>query len=1124
MGGGTGGTVTALFTTAPTAVTVRASGRSDSYTISGGKAPYTTVTSNSSVVTVSSSGGNNSIFVLTGGADGVAVVTVTDSAGAQLKVGVTVDSNSAALFSTAPSTLTLRAGASSDLYAISGGKAPYSVVTSNAALVTVAQSDNTFRITGVVNGTASVSVKDSAGAEVLITTTVSSSVGLLFTTAPAILTVGVSQTTQEYNVSGGRPPYSIASSNVAVAGVGINGSRFVITGVAGGQTNVVLKDSLGAPLTLDISVGATTALFTTAPSALNQAITVVRSFVIAGGAAPYTASTSDSAIAAVTVTGTALAITAVKPGTANIVVKDAINGQVQIQVTVPSSPTPVPAALFTTAPILTAVKVAPGTRPTFTIGGGTAPYAVQTNNLAVTGVSILNGTTLEIFGVAYGSTVVVVTDAVGGRVQIAVDVTAANVVALYTTAPAGLTVVSASSRNIEIGGGVGAYLVNSADASKVTVTISGSTATVTAVSAGTALISVFDALGTSVSFPVTVPATAALFSTAPAVLSAAPGSSTDFVIGGGTGPYTATSSNVGVVVSSVPVGSPNTLRLLAGVAGSAQLVVRDSVGTTLQVQVVVTAVALGTSAPASINLVSGAAATVYGVTGGTAPYSIASSDNSVVTVSAVTLSGGSYSFSATGVRPGAAVLVLRDANNASVTVNVTVATTAVFAVAAPATVTLQPGGTVANYAISGGLAPYLAVSANAAIASAVVGGGGTALNVTSAATGSTSVVVRDSLGSTVNLTVIVGPVMALFTSATPAVTIARGSVGSYTVGGGSGPYTAVSSSQALATVTLVGTALTVTGINEGNASVQVRDAAGGLVTLSVTVGPGLALFTSAPATVTVLPLNTYSYLISGGTSPYRIDSSNTAIATAVSTLTGLDISGVVAGSAVVQVTDAVGAKLSIAVTVTPASASPLTLTPEAVRASVGDRLNFVISGGDPFAAPTAPYTVTVQNTSLMSATAASTVGGLTTFNAALLNTGATSVIVTDSKGQTRVIAVTITNVQPLLRLSPSLIAISEKFDGIINFYVSGGEGLLTAYTNRLDLSSVPVAPFGIAVLPATSVAVPVGLGTAGNRCVTTLDSAVPADFVDVNITVVDDKTGRSAVSILRIKDNRTTCP
>ena len=255
----------ALFTTAPTAITLRASGRSDSYTISGGKVPYTTVTSNASVVTVLSSGANNNTFVLTGGADGVAVVTVTDSAGKQVTVGVTVSTNSAALFSTAPSTLTLRSGASSDLYAISGGKAPYSVVTSNAALVTVAQTGNTFRITGVANGTAAVAVKDAGGAEVLINTTVSSSTGVLFTTAPSILTVGVGQTTDEFTVSGGQSPYSVASSNVAVASVGVNGSRFIINGVAGGQIKVILKDSLGATLTLDISVGAAVALFTTWP-------------------------------------------------------------------------------------------------------------------------------------------------------------------------------------------------------------------------------------------------------------------------------------------------------------------------------------------------------------------------------------------------------------------------------------------------------------------------------------------------------------------------------------------------------------------------------------------------------------------------------------------------------------------------------------------------------------------------------------------------------------------------------------------------------------------------------------------------------------------------------------------
>ena len=1115
--------VAALFTTAPTSLTLKASVVSDAYSISGGKAPYTVVTSDPSVAAVALASATS--FRITGVGDGTAAVYVKDAAGVLVLVNLTVATSSGPLFSTAPSALSLPMPGTSEAYTISGGISPYTVTTSSPAVAAVSRSGNNFSVNSVGAGIATLAIKDAVGAQVQVAVTVFSSAGALFTTASAVLTVPVGSASEEYTISGGRAPYSISSSNVAVASVGMNGSRFVITGIAGGKTSVVLKDSVGAALTLDVTVGSATALFTTATPQVNIAAGVTRSYVVVGGSAPYTTSTSDSSVATAVLTRNTLEVAALKPGAVNVVVRDTLNAQVTISVTVPSGSTPVATPLFTNSP--RSITVAPGTTPAFKIGGGSAPYTVQSSDTAVATAAVA-GDALQIAGLKVGSATIVVTDQVGAQVSISVTVGAAQVVALYTSAPAnGLTLAIGEARTVEIGGGVGPYQVTAKDASKVSVSlaVNGSTVSAAGVASGFSEVAIFDSTGRYTYFFVTVPDAPALFTTAPSGLSMASDSARAFVVGGGTGPYTATSDDSRVVVASVVSGAAN-LSIQAMALGTARVVLRDGAGASLSVFVSVTSAALSTSAPAGLKLVVAAPASQYTVSGGVAPYTATSSDTSVMTVSAVSLAGGVYSYGLTGVLPGSASLVLRDAAGAIDSVLVTVSTTPNLALTAPGSVTMQPAA-VASYPITGGLAPYFAVSGNVAVATAVASGG--SLTVTAVTAGSAPIVVRDSVGASVTLNVTVGPGPALYTSAPSPVTIARGEVADYAVGGGAGSFVVSSNNVAAATATLIGSnTLRVNGVRLGSAVVQVRDAAGAVVSISVTVGPGLALFTSAPSAITVLPRSAaYDYAVAGGTAPYRAVSSNEAFATVTTNGTSqMSITGLAAGSAVVRVSDALGAVVSVAVTVTPIAATPLKVTPLAVTASVGDSLNFVVAGGDPSSTPAPPYKVTVQNSNLMTATDASTTGGLTTFNATLTNIGATSLIITDSKGQTVEVPMTITNNQPLIRLSPSMIEIGENFAGDVIFYVSGGKGLLTAYTNSLVLSSVPGASFAPAV-GTNSVPVTVGLGTQGNRCVTppALDASLPADTVDVKITVVDNVTGRSSTSILRIKDNRTAaCP
>ena len=57
------------------------------------------------------------------------------------------------------------------------------------------------------------------------------------------------------------------------------------------------------------------------------------------------------------------------------------------------------------------------------------------------------------------------------------------------------------------------------------------------------------------------------------------------------------------------------------------------------------------------------------------------------------------------------------------------------------------------------------------------------------------------------------------------------------------------------------------------------------------------------------------------------------------------ISGAAAGSAQVVVRDAVGATVSIAVTVSPSAVVPIDVLPGDATGAVGDNLTFVVTGG-----------------------------------------------------------------------------------------------------------------------------------------------------------------------------------
>jgi hypothetical protein len=154
----------------------------------------------------------------------------------------------------------------------------------------------------------------------------------------------------------------------------------------------------------------------------------------------------------------------------------------------------------------------------------------------------------------------------------------------------------------------------------------------------------------------------------------------------------------------------------------------------------------------------------------------------------------------------------------------------------------------------------------------------------------------------------------------------------YIIHGGTAPYTVISTSPGVATVSpstvLTNgagfTATTNNGFCPGEAVFDIKDATGRTITATleneegteeVPTAPPVAFYTTAPASITVTATATANFVAGGGTSPYYVSSSNTAVATASISGANLTVTAVASGTATIIVSDSKGSTKSINVTV-----------------------------------------------------------------------------------------------------------------------------------------------------------------------------------------------------------------
>lgn len=244
----------ALDTTAPESL--RMTGKSSSeFVVNGGTGPYVVMSTDAQVVTGSVTG---SKLTITSGNAGRGLLNLRDATGTLPVVTVTVTVAGdlpVPLYSTAPNSVTLNAG-NKPMYLIEGGTAPYIASTSNAD---VAQpsivNGNQLQIEGISAGVAEIVVYDRAGSSFKVSATVGGGTGAvpLYSTAPDAITVVV-DAEPSYKIAGGAAPYSVTSSNVAVATVTQTANTFSVKGISAGQAVVSIRDANGTAVNIIVQV------------------------------------------------------------------------------------------------------------------------------------------------------------------------------------------------------------------------------------------------------------------------------------------------------------------------------------------------------------------------------------------------------------------------------------------------------------------------------------------------------------------------------------------------------------------------------------------------------------------------------------------------------------------------------------------------------------------------------------------------------------------------------------------------------------------------------------------------------------------------------------------------------
>jgi hypothetical protein len=495
-------------------------------------------------------------------------------------------------------------------------------------------------------------------------TTAGASLSLSQTSAN--LSTGQSVTITAYN-NNTSVLYLSGNSSPSVANVSINGNQFTISANTSGSTTVTVCSVANSSNCASVSV--------TVPSANSQLITFSQSSVsvaygqnmavsVAGGTGTYSVvSNSNPSVIQATISGSSLNLYAnSSSGSAALTICSSNMSSCGIVSVTATGSSGSSALLFSQSnPTITVGQLVP-----VTVSGGSGSYYVSSNSNTSAIQDNLVGTTLSLYGNSSGSSVLTVCASGGGCGTVSATVVSPGSTSI-TLSPSSATLSVNQVFDVSISGAGGYYISTNSNSSVASATINSNTLVITALSVGTANITVCQTGGQCAITYITVSSGSSSLTLNPGSITLTPGQTSSVVISGTGGYYISGNSNTSVASAVI---SGNNVSITAINTGAANITVCQSNSQCAMLYATVNSSAQnvsGSSLTVSEVISVGQGINLM-VSGGSAPYTLSSNPGTIFTSN---ISNGSV-LTLVGVSTGISSVNVCSVNGSCAIVNVVV--------------------------------------------------------------------------------------------------------------------------------------------------------------------------------------------------------------------------------------------------------------------------------------------------------------------------------------------------------------------------------------------------------------------------------------------------------------------
>ena len=473
-------------------------GQSTPITVAGGNGIYTiSNNSNSSLIFASMSG--QTLTLSTSASTGSASITICSSdmsscGVVNVTVGLT-NTNATLTFSQQNPTISI--GQNTTISVYGGSNSYYISSNQNSNILQANISGSVLTLYGITSGTDNLTIcATSGGCSQLLVTVSYVPTGGALALSQSTLSLSVNQTLS-ITISGGSAPYNLPTPTGAIYQANISTNILNITGTSVGTAQVAVCSASGGCtwLTLTVnSAGSSVGQVSFSQSSLSLNSGQSSTVSIYGSGSYYISSNSNSSIANATISGNSVIVNAVAYGTTSITVCQSGGECGSLYVTVGSTSTGGQITFSQSNLTMTS-----GQNSNVTVYG-TGPYYVSTNSNSSVAGAVINGSSVLINALSYGTTNINVCQSGGQCGIIYVNVTTSN--NTTTTGGTSFLLLSQYTPSISVGQTATVSILNgvssvytvgyNSNPNSVTTTLNGNILTLTGIRNGYSVIIVCD--------------------------------------------------------------------------------------------------------------------------------------------------------------------------------------------------------------------------------------------------------------------------------------------------------------------------------------------------------------------------------------------------------------------------------------------------------------------------------------------------------------------------------------------------------------------------------------------------------------------------------------------------------